>query len=76
MDSDQKFWIYIWSLAAATVAPFLIMLVLRDTYTDAIRLRALQEMVRNGANPMSAACAIEGRNSSDNQYPIACQGSR
>lgn len=76
MDNDQKFWLSIWSLIAIVVVSIALIVSIAATCDSAKRWKTLQEMVRSGANPMAASCAIDGRNSSDNQYPIACQGSR
>ncbi|MCG4273930.1 hypothetical protein [Acetobacter senegalensis] len=72
MDNDQKFWLGIWSLIAATIVSIALIISIFATCDSAKRWKVLQEMVRSGANPMAAACAIDGRGGSDNQYPIAC----
>ncbi|MFT8308529.1 hypothetical protein [Acetobacter malorum] len=72
MDGDQKFWLGLWAIVATTIVSIVLMICIAATYGSAKQWKTLQEMVRNGASPMAAACAIEGKNGSDNQYPIAC----
>lgn len=76
MDNDQKFWLSVWSLVATVVVSVALIVSIAETCNSTKRWKTLQDMVRSGANPMAASCAIDGRNSSDNRYPIACQGFR
>lgn len=54
MDGDNKYWLSIWSLAAAVV----VALILAITYAGYDKRNKWEKAVANGADPMVAACAI------------------
>lgn len=55
MDSDDKFWIGIWSI----VATCFVALVLAITLTMWSKRQHLNEMVSKGADPIRVACALD-----------------
>ena len=54
MDSEGKFWFSIWSMGAA----FLVALCVVGTVAGQLEREKLAEMVKDGADPMRAACAL------------------
>ena len=54
MDSDDKFWLGIWSLAAVVVVAIVVAL----SYAAHDRRDKWEKAVANGADPMVTACAI------------------
>ena len=55
MNSDDKFWIGIWSI----VATCFVALVLAITLTMWSKRQHLNEMVSKGADPIRVACALD-----------------
>ena len=56
MDSDQKFWICIWSMVLA----FLVTLMVCITINAHGKRDKWEKAVSNGADPMVVACALDG----------------
>jgi hypothetical protein len=54
MDSENKFWIWMWGYLLA----FVLALIFAVTYTMAGKRLMMSEMVSNGADPMKVACAL------------------
>ena len=54
MNSDDKFWLGIWSVAAV----FLLGCFTIGTVAGQLERKELTEMVNGGADPMRAACAL------------------
>lgn len=72
MDREARFWLSFWAVTAMTLVTVMAIIGISGTINDTYRYQALQEMVKGGANPMAAACALEGRNRSDSEYPLTC----
>lgn len=56
MDNDQKFWVSIWAIVATFILAMSIALSAFNANQDAL----LHEMVKKGADPIIAACALKG----------------
>lgn len=54
MDSDNKFWLSIWSLVAAVLAVLIVACMIVNIETKA----KWEKAVANGADPMVVACAL------------------
>lgn len=54
MDSENKYWAYIWSVVAAV----LISAMAFGTISSDLERKAMLEMVSKGANPMEVSCAF------------------
>lgn len=59
MDSNQKFWIFIWGM----VLTFLVSLMVCVTINAHGKRDKWEKAVSNGADPMVTACALDGANS-------------
>lgn len=58
MNSDQKFWIFIWGM----VLTFLVSLMVCTTINAHGKRDKWEKAVSNGADPMVTACALDGVN--------------
>lgn len=56
MDNDNKFWIFTWSI----IASVLITIILSITTYSFHQANILNEMVKNGADPITARCSLLG----------------
>lgn len=54
MDGNEKFWFGVWSVAAV----FLLGCCAIGTIAGQLERKELTEMVKNGADPMRASCAL------------------
>jgi hypothetical protein len=54
MNSEDKFWAYIWSIAASV----LIAAMVFGTVSSDLERKTMLEMVSKGANPMEVSCAF------------------
>ena len=57
MDREGRFWLGIWSLAAAVIVTF----VCSIAYVNKAKNDQVVEMVKHGADPIKARCAIIGQ---------------
>ena len=57
MDSDQKFWVFIWGMVLA----FLVALMVCITINAHGKRDKWEKAVSNGADPMVTACALDDR---------------
>jgi len=60
MGSEGKFFVALWAFALAAV----IALISGVTYYNVNNTNKITEMVKGGANPIEAACALRGYDSS------------
>ena len=58
MNSDQKFWLGIWSMVLA----FLVVLMVCITINAHGKRDKWEKAVSNGADPMVTSCALDGVN--------------
>lgn len=65
---DNKFWLFVWTLVAASLISFLGMIVASDWHEDNLRA----EIVSKAANPMLAVCAFESNTSTSNSRAPYC----
>ena len=61
MDSDQKFWIFIWGM----VLTFLVSLMVCTTINAHGKRDKWEKAVSNGADPMVTSCALYEQNSAE-----------
>jgi hypothetical protein len=54
MDSDGKFWVSVWAMASVVIVSIVLTTCSADMKGDKI----VAEMVKGGADPMEAACAV------------------
>jgi hypothetical protein len=55
MNSDAKFWVCMWGIAATTLVAIVITIT---TYNHNKNI-VISEMVKNGASPVEALCALD-----------------
>lgn len=55
MDSEEKFWLVVWSLVAAVVVTIALCL----TITAANTTNKVAEAVKAGVDPLAAKCALD-----------------
>lgn len=70
MDPDDRFWLSLWGLAAATLAVFITAIAVYQ----AQELRTIQQMVADGVNPLEARCAVAGSGSNTICAVVAAKG--
>ena len=52
--SEEKFWLYVWTLVAVTLCIIVTMLTIAHRNTNA----AITELVKQGQSPQAASCAL------------------
>lgn len=65
---DNKFWLRIWSLAAAFFLAVLSLIVISDWHEDSLRA----EIVSKAADPMLSVCAFDAYGSTSNSRVPYC----
>ena len=55
MNSDEKFWVCVWSILATAIVAIVITIT---TYSHSKNV-VISEMIKNGASPVEALCALD-----------------
>lgn len=55
MNSDEKFWVCVWSLAASVVIALIVACTLSSINTS----KVIERLVAGGADPMKVSCALD-----------------
>lgn len=58
MDSDSKYWLSIWTLVATVIVTLIITIALYNIKSN----QQIVDMVKDGADPIAARCALTGMN--------------
>lgn len=55
MNSDDKFWVCVWGIAGATLVAIVITCMVYSHHKNLV----INELVKNGASPVEALCALD-----------------